>query len=201
MQLICYAHVHVCSSSIYRQGMKDVGGDRMVGTLGNVVSPFRPTSRKKGGDCNITIRRWYSSVPTSLPRSQPSLVLLPMQDKTEEFFLQRLWTLSAGSDSPPSGLSRIWASPTRHLWHYFFRFWPLVQTLGRCPTVGSFPSLGKSKDESIFDKRKVENNIIDYQSTVPKLDSTTPTRNEIHCSRFRNVMFLLVDQLLSCYED
>jgi len=39
--------------------------------------------------------------------SQPSLVLLPMQDKTEgEFFLQRLWTPSAGSNSP-SGLSLI----------------------------------------------------------------------------------------------
>jgi len=77
------------------------------------------------------------TVRTSLPRSQPSLVLSPMQDKTEEeFVLQRLRTLSARSNLPPR-LSRIWASPVRHLWHYFFHFWPLVQTLGRGPTVES----------------------------------------------------------------
>jgi len=34
-------------------------------------------------------------------------VLLPMQDETEEFFLQRLRTSSAGSNQPPSGLFRI----------------------------------------------------------------------------------------------
>jgi len=45
-----------------------------------------------------------------------------MQDKTEEF-LHSLQTSSAGSISPP-GLSRIWASPARHLRH--FHFWPLV---------------------------------------------------------------------------
>jgi len=36
-----------------------------------------------------------------------------------------------------AGLSRIRASPARHLWHYFFHFWPLVKTLGRGPTDGS----------------------------------------------------------------
>jgi len=78
------------------------------------------------------------TVPTSLPRSQPSLVLLPMQDKTEEkLFVQRLRTPYAESDSSPPGLSWIWASPACHLWHYFFQFWPLVQTLGHGPTVGS----------------------------------------------------------------
>jgi len=35
------------------------------------------------------------------------------------------------SNSLPSGLSRIWASPARHLWHNLFHFWPLVQTLWR----------------------------------------------------------------------
>jgi len=46
-----------------------------------------------------------------------------MQDKTErEFFLQRLRTPSARSNSLPSGLSRIWVSPARHLWHYLFHF-------------------------------------------------------------------------------
>jgi len=56
--------------------------------------------------------------------------------KTEgELFLQRLRTPSARYDSPPTGLSYIWASPARHLWHYFFHFWPLVQILGRDPTV------------------------------------------------------------------
>jgi len=73
-----------------------------------------------------------------------------LQAKTEgEFFLQRLRTPSPKSDLPPPGLSRIWASPARRLWHYFFHFRPLVQTLGRGPTVGtpwSFsttPSLGR----------------------------------------------------------
>jgi len=54
----------------------------------------------------------------------------------------------AGSNSPP-GLSRIWASPPRHLWHYF-HIWPLVQIFGRCPTVGSPcsstpPTLGRGQ--------------------------------------------------------
>jgi len=61
-----------------------------------------------------------------------------MQDKTEGvFFMQLLRTSSAGSDSPPSGLSCIRASSTRYLWHYFFHFCPLVQTLERGPTFGS----------------------------------------------------------------
>jgi len=57
-------------------------------------------------------------------------------------------TLS-GSNSPPSGLSRISSSPARHFWYYFFHFWPLVQTLGCDPTVVSPwsssmpPSLGR----------------------------------------------------------
>jgi len=45
--------------------------------------------------------------------------------------------LLAGSNSPPSESSRIWVSLARRLWHYFFHFWPLVQTLGRGPTVVS----------------------------------------------------------------
>jgi len=78
------------------------------------------------------------TVLASLPRSQPSFVLLPTQDKKEgEFFMQRLRTPSAGSGSPPPWLSCIRASPERHLRHHFFHFWPLVQTLGRSPTVGS----------------------------------------------------------------
>jgi len=54
-----------------------------------------------------------------------------------EFFMQRLRTPSAGSNSPPPWLSGIRTSPARHLRHHFFHFWPLVQTLGRFPTVGS----------------------------------------------------------------
>jgi len=47
-------------------------------------------------------------VLTLLPLSQSPLVLLPMQDKTEgEFFLQRLRTPLAKSNSPPFGLTRI----------------------------------------------------------------------------------------------
>jgi len=75
-----------------------------------------------------------------------------MQDKTEgEFFMQRLRTPSTGYDSPPLWLSRIWASPARHLWHYLFHFWPLVQTLECGPTVGTPwssstpPSLGRGR--------------------------------------------------------
>jgi len=47
-------------------------------------------------------------------------------------------------------LSRIRASLARHLWHYF-HFWPLVQPLGRGPTVESLwssctpPSLGRGR--------------------------------------------------------
>jgi len=47
---------------------------------------------------------------------------IPMQDKTEDFFMQRLRTPAAGSDSPPPWLSCIRASPARHLRHYFFHF-------------------------------------------------------------------------------
>jgi len=68
-----------------------------------------------------------------------------------KFFLQSLRTSSVGSHSPPSGLSRIWASAARHLWHYFFHFWSMVQTLLRSPIVRSpwsfstSPSLGRSR--------------------------------------------------------
>jgi len=63
------------------------------------------------------------TISTSLPRSQPSLFFLRMQDKTEgEFFLHNLRTLSAGSNSLPSGLSRIRASLERYLRHYFIHF-------------------------------------------------------------------------------
>jgi len=56
------------------------------------------------------------TVPTSLARSQPSFVLLSLQDKTEgEFFLQCLRSSTAGSNSPPSRLSCIWTSPARHI--------------------------------------------------------------------------------------
>jgi len=116
----------------------------MVQPLGNVGSPFRPTTRKRSWDCTTTMRRREVGVD--------NLVLSHMQDKTErEFFLQRLQTSSAGSKSRPSGLSRIWASPARHCWYYFFHFWPLVQTLERGPTVGSSwgssapPSLGRGR--------------------------------------------------------
>jgi len=89
---------------------------------------------------------------TSLPRSQPCFVLLPMQNKKKgEFFMQRLWTPSAGSDLPPPWLSRFQTSPARHLRHRFFHLWPLVYTLGRGPTVRSpwnsstTPSLGRGR--------------------------------------------------------
>jgi len=94
-----------------------IGGDRIVGLLGKIASPFRPTTRKRGGDPTTTMRQrdvtavinlggtgpspscplW--TAPTSLSRSQPSR-LLPIQDKTEgRSFLQRLRKPSAGSYS------------------------------------------------------------------------------------------------------
>jgi len=73
------------------------------------------------------------TVPTSLPQSQPSLVLLPMQNNTEEeFFWEHLRISSAGCYL----LLNCSASEARHLWHYFFHFWPLVQNVGRCLTLG-----------------------------------------------------------------
>jgi len=33
-------------------------------------------------------------------------------------------------------LSRIWTFPARHLWHYFFHFWSLVQTLSVARLLG-----------------------------------------------------------------
>jgi len=75
------------------------------------------------------------NVLTSLSRSQPSFVLLPMQHKTKgEFFMQCLQTPSARPDLSPPWLSRIQASLARHL-RLSLHFWPLVQTLGRGPTI------------------------------------------------------------------
>jgi len=101
------------------------------------------TTPSSAGFLRFPRRNWLFSRPlwtvtTSLPRSQPSIFLLPMQDKTEGEFLQRLRTPSAGSNSPSSGLSLFWSSPARHFGTIFFHFWPLVQIpLGRGPTVGS----------------------------------------------------------------
>jgi len=108
----------------------------MVGSLVVVVSPFRPTSRKEGRGPHHHVeaaRRWCSQKPEG------------------EFFMQRLRTPSAGYDSPLPWLSHSRASTARHLWHYFFHFWPLVQTLGRGPTAGfpwcssTPPSLGRGR--------------------------------------------------------
>jgi len=88
---------------------------------------------------------------TLLPRSQHSLVLLPMQDNTEgEFFLQRC-------GHPLQDLTHLLldcpaSEPLRRaIFGTFFHFWPLVQTLGRGPTVGLLersstpPSLGRGR--------------------------------------------------------
>jgi len=44
---------------VWTSGQKSrrLGGDRMVGLLGDVVPPFRPTFRKRGGDRSTTLRR------------------------------------------------------------------------------------------------------------------------------------------------
>jgi len=85
----------------------------------------------------------WSKLYTDLPKvlrlffnRSEVVIVLSVQEKTEEFFFHRLWSSTAGSNSPPE-LSRIWASPARHLWHYFLHLWPLVLTNGRGPTVGS----------------------------------------------------------------
>jgi len=82
------------------------------------------------------------TVSSSLPQSQLLLPSYLCRIKRKNSvvlsdILQCLRTSSAGSNSPPSGLFRIWASPARHLWHHYFHFWPPLQTLGRGPTVGS----------------------------------------------------------------
>jgi len=94
----------------------------MVGPLEIVVSSFRPTSRIEG------------------------------RGPHHHFEAARRWcSSSAGSNLPPPWLSHIRTSPARHLRHYFFHFWPLFQTLGRGPTVGSPwssstpPSLGRGR--------------------------------------------------------
>jgi len=43
----------------------------------------------------------------------------------------------------PSGLSRIWASPSHHLWHYFY-FWSDHGTWPDC-CVSTSPSLGRGR--------------------------------------------------------
>jgi len=47
----------LCYELYYRNLHETVGDDRMIGPLGKVVSPFRPTARKKGGDLITTLRR------------------------------------------------------------------------------------------------------------------------------------------------
>jgi len=73
------------------------------------------------------------TVSTSLPQSQPSFILLSMQDKIEGF--------------------RIWAFPAHHLWHYFFHFWSLVQNFRYGQTVG--PSLATSEGLDQISKMEV----------------------------------------------
>jgi len=111
--------------------------------------PFLPDSFGFLGGTGSSPSYPLWTISTSLPRSQLTSVLLPMQDKTEEFFLQRLRTPSAGSDSPPPWLSRIQVFPACHLRHHFFHFWPLIQTLGRRLTIGwsssTPPSLGRGR--------------------------------------------------------
>jgi len=88
---------------------------------------------------------------------------IPMQDKTEgEFFMQRLRTPSAGSDS--TGLPRTRATPARHLWHYFFHFLSPVQTLERDCWVSvkflhaSIPRKGSGSTTTTTIQKKVGKN-------------------------------------------
>jgi len=67
-------------------------------------------------------------------------IILYMQDKTEgEVFLQCLRSPTTGSHLPPSGLPRIWASLSSHIWHHstssIFDLWSKLQVRG--PAVGS----------------------------------------------------------------
>jgi len=105
-----------------KKRFQTIGGDRNVGPLGVVVSQFRPTFRIEGRGPHHHVeaaRCWCS-----------------MQDKTEgEFFMQNLRTPSTGSDSPPPWLSRIRASPARHLRHHsifdlWSRPWGVARLLG-----------------------------------------------------------------------
>jgi len=66
------------------------GGDQIVGSLGQFVPPFRRTFDRELGDCTTMMgRRGVCEVP----RSQPSFVLLSMQDKTEEELFLQCWSL------------------------------------------------------------------------------------------------------------
>jgi len=52
--------------------------------------------------------------------------------------------------SPPSGLSRIWVSPARHLWHYLFYFYHWSRPKGMPRLLGlrgipPFPILGRGR--------------------------------------------------------
>jgi len=121
----------------------------MVGPLEEVVSSFRLTSQgpgpHRGGETLVQSSEELAllrlnllwTIPTSLSRSQSSLVLLLNQYKTEEeFFLQRLQTPSAGSDSPPPGLSYIRASrraifdTTSNIFDLWSRPWGVARLFG-----------------------------------------------------------------------
>jgi len=80
---------------------------------------------------NLSRPPW--AVPTSLPRSQSSFVLLSMQDETEEVIAEPVdivcWIWLASWIVPRLGL---FGAPFFALLH----FWHLVQSLGCGPTVG-----------------------------------------------------------------
>jgi len=86
---------------------------------------------------NASKRDSLWTLSTSLLRSQPSFVRLPYAELNERRALAAPADALCGIQ-PPSGLSRIWASPARHLWHYFFHFlpqsrpWGVAWLLGLC---------------------------------------------------------------------
>jgi len=102
--------------------------------------PLLPDSFSFLGGTSPFPFRPLSTVPTSLLRSQPSLALLPVQDKTAcGHLLQDLTHLLLDCSAIEL------ASPARYLWQYFFHFSTLVQTLRsgltvRFPWSSSTPS-------------------------------------------------------------
>jgi len=121
----------------------EIGSDRMVGFLGEVFSPFRPTSRKRARTAP-TLRRRDSTVSVS------SAVNCPDFAATITVFSYLLIYVKKRKENSSCSVCRHPLQDLAHLLdclaskplrHAIFGitssiFWPLVQTLGCSPTVG-----------------------------------------------------------------
>jgi len=92
------------------------------GSSEELALPVLPAVNRPGFTATVTIQfKWFS------------LVLLPMQDKMEDFFLQRLQTPSAGSNSTPFWIVRhlnLSSGTTSSIFDLWSRFWSVARLLG-----------------------------------------------------------------------